>query len=193
MTQSGIELQQKQSNLGEHEQHALEGKTRTASGSGSETDPYPEDYDLDIDYTRDDKGTRADTLREVQSATLPGDGDKQRTTRPGLGNSWNVDTMFATDSDGGGHVSVRDIIPWGYRSQTQPKKGHTEEETGDADKSGLLSEGKTTREEKAEHIRNKKQKIISERETAPKKPAEHVGTRRGQTSGDPKHGSAARH
>merc|ERR1719305_2264723 len=37
-------------------------------------------------------------------------------TKPGLSDSWNVDKMFVTDSDGGGHVSLRDMIPWGYRS-----------------------------------------------------------------------------
>lgn len=102
--------------------------------SKARTDPYPEDYNLDTDYPRDDKGTHADTIREVQSATLPGDGDVGRKTKPGLHDSWNVDTMFVTDSDGGGHVSLRDMIPWGYRSQTGIKESHE-------GKSGSPSEG----------------------------------------------------
>merc|ERR1719409_235796 len=75
-----------------------------------------------MDYPHDAKGTHADTVREVQSATLPDAGDVGRNTKPGLKDSWNVDQMFVTDSDGAGDVHVRGMIPWGYRSQAAAKK-----------------------------------------------------------------------
>merc|ERR1719389_180057 len=115
----------------------VDGTVGEGLGSESGLDPYPEDYDLDMDYPRDDKGTHADTVREVQSATLPGDGDIGRNTKPGLSDSWNVDQMFATDSDGGGDVNTRGMVPWGFRTQGAAKK-ESKDETKD-DKSGLLS------------------------------------------------------
>jgi len=131
----GAKLQQKKAIQNERmERHNLDGKVEQGSESKSGMDPYPEDYDLDTDYPHDLKGTRADTVRELQSATLPGDGDIGKNTKPGLSDSWNVDKMFVTDSDGGGHVSLRDMIPWGYRSQNKPVQ-----KRDDKDDSGLLS------------------------------------------------------
>merc|ERR1719316_1901905 len=77
----------------------------------------PDDYDLESDYPNDMKGTHANTLREMQNATQPGAGDVDRKTEPGLKDSWNVDTMFPTDSDGAGHLSQKGMIAWGYPSK----------------------------------------------------------------------------
>merc|ERR1719378_2049296 len=82
----------------------------------------PDDYDLDSDYPNDMKGTHANTLREMQNATQPGAGDVDRKTEPGLKDSWNVDTMFKTDSDGAGPMSQRGIIAWGYPSKVGDDK-----------------------------------------------------------------------
>jgi len=82
----------------------------------------PDDYDLESDYPNDMKGTHANTLREMQNATQPGAGDVDRKTEPGLKDSWNVDTMFPTDSDGAGHLSQKGMIAWGYPSKVGQDK-----------------------------------------------------------------------
>jgi hypothetical protein len=82
----------------------------------------PDDYDLESDYPNDMKGTHANTLREMQNATQPGAGDVDRKTELGLKDSWNVDTMFPTDSDGAGHLSQKGMIAWGYPSKVGQDK-----------------------------------------------------------------------
>merc|ERR1719311_270310 len=149
-------LQQEEAVQGENvERGGLDEKVDDGSGSEAKTDPYPEDYDLDMDYPRDDKGTHADTIREVQSATLPGDGDIGRNTKPGLSDSWNVDQMFATDSDGGGDVNTRGMVPWGFRTQGAAKK-ESKDETKD-DKSGLLSSEEKAQEKQEKDGKEKSQ------------------------------------
>merc|ERR1719428_58995 len=149
-------LQQEEAVQGENaERDGLDEKVDDGSGSEAKTDPYPEDYDLDMDYPRDDKGTHADTIREVQSATLPGDGDIGRNTKPGLSDSWNVDQMFATDSDGGGDVNTRGMVPWGFRTQGAAKK-ESKDETKD-DKSGLLSAEEKAQEKQEKDGKEKSQ------------------------------------
>jgi len=145
----------------------MDGTVGEGLGSESGLDPYPEDYDLDMDFPRDDKGTHADTVREVQSATLPDAGDVGRNTKPGLKDSWNVDQMFVTDSDGSGDVHVRGMIPWGYRSQAAAKKDKKEKK----DKSGLLSEGDKAREERDEKASQDKDEKSSQHNKSPHKAA----------------------
>merc|ERR1719311_55191 len=164
-------LQQEEAVQGENaERDGLDEKVDDGSGSEAKTDPYPEDYDLDMDYPRDDKGTHADTIREVQSATLPGDGDVGRNTKPGLSDSWNVDQMFATDSDGGGDVNTRGMVPWGFRTQGAAKK-ESKDETKD-DKSGLLSS-----EEKAQEKQEKQEKHEKHEKQEKEKSQDHEATK----------------
>merc|ERR1719473_1690807 len=65
----------------------------------------------------------------MQNATQPGAGDVDRKTEPGLKDSWNVDTMFPTDSDGAGHLSQKGMIAWGYPSKVGADKTEKKENT----------------------------------------------------------------
>merc|ERR1719409_2221156 len=94
----------------------------------------PDDYDLDTDYPQDTKGNHMDTNRELQNATQPGAGDVDRKREPGLKDSWNVDTMFKTDSDGGGHMSQREMVAWGYEGKWKGKSDEDKKENS----TGLL-------------------------------------------------------
>lgn len=185
-------------------QHAnlesLDEKVGEGLGSEARIDPYPADYNLDADYPRDDKGTHADTIREVQNATLPGAGDVGKNTKPGLSDSWNVDTMFVTDSDGGRHISLRDMVPWGYRSIKEAKKNNHE----DHEKNGLLIEGKMAREGQASEnseVTNVQRRNTQasksnarepERKAGPKSHQKHAAAQSAPTSGEAKMDSAAR-
>jgi len=168
----------------------VDGTVGEGLGSESGLDPYPEDYDLDMDYPRDDKGTHADTVREVQSATLPDAGDVGRNTKPGLKDSWNVDQMFVTDSDGAGDVHVRGMIPWGYRSQAAAKK-EKKNKKEKKDKSGLLSEGDKAREEQDEKASQDKDGTSSQHNKSPHKAApknhrKHAAAESAPASGEAK-------
>merc|ERR1719428_2469644 len=146
-------LQQEEAVQGENvERGGLDEKVDDGSGSEAKTDPYPEDYDLDMDYPRDDRGTHADTIRDVQSATLRG---------------------------GGGDVNTRGMVPWGYRTQGAAKKESKDAKKGEDDKSGLLSaeekaQEKQEKEKSHEHEATKAQRHKSTHASKPWAPeAEH--------------------